>query len=146
MGYRHLQACLRDLEAAGQLVRVEEPVDAHLEAAEIQRRVYASGGPAVLFARVTNCRFPMVSNLFGTGARARHLFRDTLDRVRRLIELKLDASQAFRHPTRYLATPWTALHMLPRRCATGPVVAHETTIDQLPQLKSWPDDGGAYVT
>ena len=63
-----------------------------LEAAEIQRRVYASGGPAVLFANVASCRFPMVSNLFGTLERARYLFRDTLDRVRRLIELKLDAS------------------------------------------------------
>jgi 4-hydroxy-3-polyprenylbenzoate decarboxylase len=146
MGYRNLQECLRDLESAGQLVRIEETIDAQLEAAEIQRRVYASGGPAVLFAQVAGCRFPMVSNLFGTVERARYLFRDTLDRVRRLIELKLDASQAWRRPTRYLAAPLAALHMLPRRVAAGPVLAHETTLDQLPQLKSWPNDGGAYVT
>ncbi len=146
MGYRNLQECLRDLEATGQLVRLGEPIDAHLEAAEIQRRVYASRGPAVLFTNVTHCRFPMVSNLFGTIERARYLFRDTLDRVRRLIELKTDATQVLRHPIRYLAAPLTALHTLPRRCSTGPVLAHETTIDRLPQLKSWPDDGGAYVT
>ena len=146
MGYRNLQECLRDLAAAGHLVRLDEPVDAHLEAAEIQRRVYAARGPAVLFTNVTRCRFPMVANLFGTLERTRYMFRDTLDRVRRLIELKLDAGQALRHPIRYLTAPLTALHMVPRRCKTGPVLAHETTIDNLPQLKSWPDDGGAYIT
>ena len=26
------------------------------------------------------------------------------------------------------------------------MLAQQTTIDQLPQLKSWPDDGGAYIT
>ena len=61
-----------------------------LEAAEIQRRVYARGGPAVLFANVKGCRFPMVSNLFGTIERARYLFRDTYESVRRAIELKID--------------------------------------------------------
>jgi 4-hydroxy-3-polyprenylbenzoate decarboxylase len=39
-----------------------------------------------------------------------------------------------------------ALHMLPRRATRGPVLATETTISQLPQLKSWPDDGGAFIT
>jgi 4-hydroxy-3-polyprenylbenzoate decarboxylase len=35
---------------------------------------------------------------------------------------------------------------LPRRVASGPILAHSTTIDRLPQLQSWPDDGGAFVT
>ena len=66
MGYRNLAECVRDLEQSGQLVRIEIEVDPALEAAEIQRRVYQSGGPAVFYARVRGCRFPMVSNLFGT--------------------------------------------------------------------------------
>lgn len=61
-----LRRLLDDLHAAGHLVRLEDEIDARLEAAEIQRRVYARGGPAVLFASVKACRFPMVSNLFGT--------------------------------------------------------------------------------
>ena len=36
--------------------------------------------------------------------------------------------------------------MLPKLVRTGPILAHETTIDQLPQLVSWPDDGGPFVT
>ncbi len=146
MGYRHLQACLEDLERNGRLIRIEDEIDACLEAAEIHRRVQASGGPALLFTRVKGCRFPMTSNLFGTVEQARFLFRDTWDRVRRMIELKIDPFQALRRPRRYLAAPWIGLTMLPRRCARGPVLAHETTVGQLPQLKSWPDDGGAFVT
>jgi len=146
VGYRTLKECIDDLERAGQLVRVTDEIDAHLEAAEIQRRVYASGGPAVYFANVKNCRFPMASNLFGTMDRARYIFRDSLDAVRRLIELRTEPNQFWQRPTRYLGIPRTAITTMPRRVSTGPVLANETTIDQLPQLVSWPDDGGPYVT
>jgi len=146
VGYRDLRTCVQDLERHGRLIRVADEIDANLQAAEIQRRVYASGGPAVFFERVRNCRFPMVSNLFGTLDQARFLFRDTWDGVRRMIELKIDPQQLLRRPMRYLATPWTALRMLPRRCSRGPVLDHQATIRQLPQLKSWPDDGGAFIT
>ncbi len=77
MGYRNLRACLGDLERSGRLIRIEDEIDAHLQAAEIHRRVQASGGPALLFTRVKGCRFPMASNLFGTVEQARFLFRDT---------------------------------------------------------------------
>ena len=45
MGYRNLLDCVRDLEAAKELVRIDEPIDPHLEMAEIQRRVFRAGGP-----------------------------------------------------------------------------------------------------
>src|SRR5947199_332339 len=101
MGYRTLAECVDDLERHGHLVRIESEVDARLEVAEIQRRVCAAGGPALLFMRVKGCRFPMVSNLFGTIERARFIFRDGLERVRRLVELKIDPTDFFRHPLRY---------------------------------------------
>ena len=53
MGYRTLRECVADLERSRQLVRLEQEIDPHLEAAEIQRRVYQAGGPAILFSRVT---------------------------------------------------------------------------------------------
>ena len=145
MGYRNLRQCVQDLEAAGQLLRIEAEVDARLEAAEIHRRVFRSGGPALLFANVKGCRFPMLSNLFGTMERVRFLFRDRIDAVRRLIELKTDPERFFFQPGRYWKAPWTALAMLPRRCRRGPILRHQTTIDQLPHVQSWPGDGGAYV-
>src|SRR5437588_6359272 len=134
MGYRNLHDCITDLDRTGQLVRLEQEVDPYLEAAEIQRRVYQAGGPAVYYARVKGCRFPMVSNLFGTLERARYLFRQTYENVRRAIELKIDLSQALRRPLRYAAAPLTAWRMQPRRARTGPVLENETTVGQLPRL------------
>ena len=146
MGYQTLRDCIRDLDRSGQLVTIERPVDACLEAAEIQRRVFRAGGPAVFFAQVEGCRFPMVSNLFGTMERTRYLFRDSLDSLKRLVSLQVDPADLLRRPRMHLKTGLTALLSRPRHVKTGPVLARETTIDQLPQLKSWPDDGGAYVT
>ncbi len=146
MRYRTLRQCVEDLAKNGHLLRLGEEVDARLEAAEIHRRVYRSGGPAVLFENVKGCKFPMVSNLFGTIERARFLFRDTYESVRRVIELKIDPNNFWQQPTRYWKTPLTALGMLPRGCSSGPVLANETTIGQLPHLISWPNDGGAFIT
>lgn len=146
MGYRNLAACVKDLERTGQLVRIEDEIDPHLEAAEIQRRVYQAQGPAVYFANVKGCRFPMVSNLFGTTDRARFLFRDAIARVQALVQLKIDPSAAFKSPFKHLKIVRSLWHMLPRKTRRGPAVAHQTTLSQLPQLVSWPDDGGPFVT
>ncbi len=146
MGYQTLRECVNDLQASGQLVRIEQPIDPNLEAAEIQRRVFRAGGPAVYFANVLGSPFPMVANLFGSMDRVRYIFRDSLDRLRRLAELRVDPTDLFRRPRLHLHMPWTAWHARPRKVRRGPVLAHETTIDKLPQLKSWPDDGGAYIT
>jgi 4-hydroxy-3-polyprenylbenzoate decarboxylase len=144
--YRNLRQCVDDLEAAGQLVRIETPVDPMLEIAEIQRRVFRAGGPAVLFAHVVGCQFPMLGNLFGTIDRVRFMFRHTLKRLEQLVALQVDPADLMRRPRLYLRTPWTALLTRPKRVKTGPVLDHEISIGQLPQLKSWPDDGGAYIT
>jgi 4-hydroxy-3-polyprenylbenzoate decarboxylase len=109
MSYASLRDCVDDLERTGQLRRVDVEVDAHLEAAEIQRRAFRARGPAVYFARVKGCRFPMVSNLFGTMERARFIFRDSLDKVRRLIELRADPGAAWKRPLRYAGVPFTLL-------------------------------------
>jgi 4-hydroxy-3-polyprenylbenzoate decarboxylase len=88
----------------------------------------------------------MVGNLFGTLARTRFLFRDTLDAVRHLIELKIDPSCLWQRPWRYRDVLPALWHLRPAYVRTGPVLAHETTIGSLPQLQSWPRDGGAFIT
>jgi len=144
--HRSLRHCVEDLERHGHLRRVDVEVDARLEVAEIQRRVYQAGGPALLFTRVKGCQFPMVSNLFGSMERMRFMFRGTLAAVRKLVELRTDPGALARRPFRYLGVPFTALRMLPRYSRRGAVLAHETTISALPQLVSWPGDGGAFIT
>ncbi|HSJ23276.1 MAG TPA: hypothetical protein VK929_01245, partial [Longimicrobiales bacterium] len=81
MGYRSLEACVADLERRGEVVRIEQEVDPHLEMAAIHMRVYAAGGPALLFTNVKGSPFPAVSNLFGTIERSKYIFRDTLAKV-----------------------------------------------------------------
>ncbi|HEX5657705.1 MAG TPA: UbiD family decarboxylase [Polyangiales bacterium] len=146
MAFHSTRACVDALARAGQLVRIEHEVDPYLEAAEIQRRVYAVGGPALLFTRVKGSRFPMASNLFGSMARAELLFADALERVRRVVELKVDPSAGMKRPWRYWSAPFTALTMLPRGVSSGPALEHTCQLSDLPQMTSWPDDGGPFIT
>lgn len=146
MGYSSLRECALDLEHHRHLIRVQEEVDPFLQMAEIQRRLYAHGGPAILFENVKGCRFPALCNLFGTVERARFIFRDTLRHVTRIVEAKADPSVALRAPWRFARAPLTALASLPRRLGNGPILENQTTIDQLPPIQSWPDDGGPFVT
>ncbi len=147
LGYRSLSECVRDLERHGQLVRIAQPLDPKLVIPEIQRRLYAAQGPAVLFERVEGSLFPAVSNLFGTLERCRFLFRDSLALVEAAITAKADPTAVLRAPWKFWRLPFAGLRSLPKtRLVRAPVLARTTTLDQLPQIVSWPDDGGAFIT
>lgn len=146
MSHRSTRDVVVDLKKNGRLIEIDTPLSPSLEIAEIQRRVYARQGPAVLFTNPVNSRFPMVSNLFGSLDQARFLFRHTLERVRRAIELKIDPNALLRNPLRYLSAPSTAWSMLPKKTSSGYVLYKSCEISDLPQLISWPDDGGSFIT
>ena len=74
MSYKSLREFLEKLEAAGELVRVSEPVSVKLEMTEIQTRLLAEGGPAVIFEQPVRedgsvSPIPVLVNLFGTVKR-----------------------------------------------------------------------------
>jgi 4-hydroxy-3-polyprenylbenzoate decarboxylase len=73
MPYASLRDFIARLEASGRLVRVKEPVSPVLEMTEIQTRLLAEGGPAVLFEHVVGgagkYAMPVLVNLFGTVER-----------------------------------------------------------------------------
>ncbi|WP_020674561.1 UbiD family decarboxylase [Geopsychrobacter electrodiphilus] len=146
MGYRTLKQAVSELEKTGQLIRINQPIDPNLLAGAIQRRVYQAQGPALLFSNLEGCSFPAVANLFGTLNRTRYLFRDSLRRVETLVKLKIDPKQLFKHPSNLLRAPIAALHLVPKRVKSGPIMLQQTCIAELPQLKSWPMDGGAFIT
>jgi len=135
-----------DLERCGALLRIDEELSSDLEIGSIQRRVYQAQGPALLFTRVKGCSFPMLGNLFGTLERTRFIFRDTLKAVERLVQLKVDPRFFLKEPASLLSAVPAAWHLLPKRVGTGPILGQRTSLDRLPQLKSWPDDGGAFIT
>ncbi|HEY2289429.1 MAG TPA: UbiD family decarboxylase [Thermoanaerobaculia bacterium] len=149
--YPDLRAFLDRLRRDGDLAVVEAPVDAHLEAAEIHRRVIAAGGPALLFTHVRNRDFPLATNLFGTQRRAEMAFgMRPLKLIRRLVHL----AETLLPPTpgklwgaRDLARE--ALRIGSSRKGAGPVteiVTSDVRLDRLPVLTTWPEDGGPFVT
>ena len=146
MGYQSLAECVRDLEATRQLVVIERKVDPFLEVAAIQRRVYQAQGPALLFRNVRGTAFPVLGNLFGTLARTKYLFRDALETVRMLIDLKVDPGRLAKNPWRYRRLAGPLWRLMPGKARAGPILANQTTLDKLPQIQCWPKDGGPFIT
>ncbi|MCH2021342.1 MAG: UbiD family decarboxylase [Saprospiraceae bacterium] len=147
MSYKSLKHCVNDLEKHGKLLRIKSEVDPDLEMAEIHRRVFDAQGPAILYENVKGSPFPALSNLYGTIERTRFLFRHELEKVQKIIELKIDPIQILKQPGRYLSTPFSALNGLPKKVRFRKhILFGETKISQLPQIKSWEKDGGAFIT
>ncbi len=147
MAYRSLEECLLDLENTGQLVRIKEEVDPYLEMAAIHLRVHEAGGPALLFENIKGNKYRAASNIFGTLERSRFIFRDNLQLVEKLIELKLNPVKAIKNPFKYISTGLSAIKALPLKNALHqPVLNEEINISDLPLIHHWPMDGGAFVT
>lgn len=147
MGYKSLAHCVADLEEHGHLVRIKEEVDPNLEMAAIHMRVYDAQGPALLFENIKGSSFPAVSNLFGSLERSRFMFRDTLDKVKRLVDLRSNPFGAFKHPLRSAEAAIAGLSAFPLKTGSrAPINYGRTSLDKLPQIVNWPMDGGAFVT
>src|SRR3954464_13531068 len=113
MGYQSLQACLDDLDKTGQLIKIKEQVDPHLEMAAIHLRIHEAGGPALLFENVKGSKYRAASNIFGTLDRSRFIFRDTLEQVQKLIAFKNDPLSVLKSPIKNFKTLFSGLHALP---------------------------------
>lgn len=147
MTYHSLEETLLDLEKHGQLLRIKSEISGDLEAAEIHRRIFDAKGPAILFEKIKGSDFRAASNVYGTYERTDFLFRETLPKLQKLIEIKADPSRLLKKPLRYTSVPFTALNALPMKSRFGaPVKYGQTSISKLPLIKSWPMDGGAFVT
>ncbi|MCA5004770.1 UbiD family decarboxylase [Sphingobacterium bovistauri] len=147
MGYPSLAACVADLEKNGHLVRIKEEVDPYLEMAAIHMRVYDAQGPALLFENIKGSEFPAVSNLFGTLDRSKFMFRDTLDHIKKLVDVKMDPTAVLKNPFQYIGSSAVALGALPWKKKSGaPILYGKTQISKIPQIVNWPMDGGAFVT
>ncbi|MDR0522721.1 MAG: UbiD family decarboxylase [Planctomycetaceae bacterium] len=148
MGYRNLQSCIADLRKTGQLAEYHEPVDPYLEVAAVQRRLYAAKSPAVLFTHVKNCRFPMLANLYGTQQRIEYIFRDGIEPLRSAMKMASEMPPKFAwKETWTLLKSWYYSRFKHTSTLRSPsVLQNRITPAQLPQLVSWQEDGGAYIT
>ena len=147
---RNLRQYLERLTAERELVRIDAPVDADQEIAEIHRRAIAAGGPALLFTNVRGYDYSVTTNLFGTPRRVDLAFGS---RPEAFVE---QAARLAADPPSSLTGFWDArglvrdgLRLGLERKQRGPVcevVEQPAQLDRLPMLTCWPQDGGAFVT
>ncbi|MDX2173064.1 MAG: UbiD family decarboxylase [Bacteroidota bacterium] len=146
MSYKSLSECILDLEKNGKLIRIKEEVDPNLEMAAIHLKYFSENGPAILFEKVKGTKFQAVSNLFGTVERSKFMFRDTFETMQTLVQLRNNPMQAIKHPFKYFKTGLAALKALPKKASFSSAGFDEIQISDLPLIKHWPMDGGAFVT
>ncbi len=146
MSYKSLKDCILDLEKNGKLIRIKHEVDPNLEMAAIHLKYFEEGGSAILFEKVKGTKYQCASNLFGTVERSKFMFRDTFETMQTLVQLRNDPMQALKHPFKYFKTGLAALKALPKKSSFSLAGFNEIQISDLPLIKHWPMDGGAFVT
>ena len=146
MSYRTLRDCLIDLEKNGHLIRIKEEVDPDLEMSAIHLKLFEKNGPAILFENVKGTKYQAVSNIFGDLNRSKFIFRDTFHKVQQMVELRNNPMAALKKPFKYAATGIGAIKALPKRSSFARSGFREISISELPLIKHWPMDGGAFVT
>ena len=147
--YKSLEQALLDLEKAGMLKRIHAEVDPHLEMAEIARENFRQGGPALLFEHVKGSKFRAACNIFGSDERFNFLFRKGIDETKAAVNFKANPVEFFKSAVKSPGVLFKAacagLNSLPKR--SGRIKDfEECSLADLPQLVSWPLDGGAFIT
>ncbi len=167
MSYRSLRDFIAGLEASGELVRVREPVSTVLEMTEIQTRLLAKEGPAVIFEKPikadgTPSDIPVLVNLFGTvkrvamGVTMGGIERTTAASLREVGELLAQLRQpepprSFGEALDLLPLAKTVMAMKPKtvsRAACQEIVLKGSNIDlyMLPIQTCWPGEPAPLIT
>jgi 4-hydroxy-3-polyprenylbenzoate decarboxylase len=143
------------LDEKGCLRRIAEPADPKLEITALSEPVMKCTGPALLFEKPTGASCPLAINLFGSYQRmCMALGVESLDEIsQRLKELL-----AVEMPESLWGKITTALPKLkeassfpPKKVSSGPcqevvLKGDQASLDMLPILTCWPDDGGPFIT
>ena len=157
MSYRDLREFIGQLEAAGELRRIHEPVSPHLEMTALCDRVLRAGGPALLFEQPAGHAMPVLANLFGTPQRvARAMGVSGLRELRPLGELlaRLKEPQPPRGFKDMLGLGGLVKRlwdMAPRELASAPCQAQvlegpDVDLARLPVQHCWPGDVAPLIT
>ena len=161
MSYASLRDFMERLEKAGQLVRVAEAVSPELEMTEIQTRLLAEGGPAVLFETVVGAAgrhfdMPVLVNLFGTVERVAMGMNRQVGDLRQLGDMLAFLKQpeppgGWRQAMDMWPMLKTVLSMKPKTTARAPcqdVVLEGDAVDlgRLPVQTCWPGEPAPLIT
>ena len=167
MAYRSLRDFIAKLEAAGELVRVTEPVSTVLEMTEICTRLLATGGPAVLFENPIDADgqpspIPCLANLFGTvkrvamGVTLEGVERTTAAELREVGELLAFLRQpvpprGLKDAFEMLPLAKTVMGMRPKVVSKAPVqevvlTGDDIDLSRLPIQTCWPGEPAPLIT
>ncbi len=153
MAFRDLREYLSVLEERGELTRIRAPVSAELEAAEIADRAVKSGGPALLFENVQGSSVPLAMNLFGTMERmCLALGVSSLDEIGdRMVEvIEPEIPTNLIEKIKMLPKLARLADFIPKMVSSAPcqevVEADRPSLSFLPVVKTWPGDGGPFIT
>ncbi|MEC8242942.1 MAG: UbiD family decarboxylase, partial [Candidatus Thermoplasmatota archaeon] len=156
MAWKTLKRWMRHLESRGEMLKISRPVDVEYEAGAIADLLVKNNGPAVLFeqprlADGTISKIPLVMNIFGSNdrtLRALGASHETEVGDRMVAMMKPDIGAYMRAPWKALPLVRDALAMPPRRKLRGSCqrVRLDNDLTKLPIPKTWPMDGGAFVT
>ncbi|AHF04577.1 3-polyprenyl-4-hydroxybenzoate decarboxylase [Marichromatium purpuratum 984] len=157
MKYRDLRDFIAQLEERGELVRVREPVDPHLEVTEICDRTLRGGGPALLFERPKGSEIPLLGNLFGTPCRvALGMGEDSVEALREVGRLLAFLKEP--DPPKGMKQAWESLpifkkvlDMAPKVRRNPPCQEHRlggeaVDLGRLPIQHCWPGDAARLIT
>lgn len=154
--FQSLRDFIKFLEEAGELVRVTAPVSTHLEMTEIQTRLLAEGGPAVLFENVEGHDMPVLVNLFGTVKRVAMGMGRRPEELREVGETLAFFRQP--EPPANLRGAWellplvkTALSMKPKTVSKAPcqevvLTGEDIDLSTLPIQTCWPGEPAPLIT
>ncbi len=159
--YRSLREFMDLLEVKGLLQRVAVPIDPVLEMTEIQTRLLATGGPAVLFEHVKGpdggtAGMPALINLFGTVERVALGMGRKPEELRAVGETLAFLRQpeppgGWRDALAMLPLVRQVLAMKPRSVAKGPVqdivlTGDDVDLSLLPIQTCWPGEPAPLIT
>jgi 4-hydroxy-3-polyprenylbenzoate decarboxylase len=152
--FKDLNSFIAALDKARELARIDEPVSPDLEICAVTDRVSKSprGGPGLLFERPTGFDVPVALNLFGSMARiCMALGVSTLDDLAGEIEAlatpKIPAGMF--DAIKMLPMIGRLRDLMPKTVSDGAcqeVVERDGSLESLPILKCWPEDGGRFIT
>ena len=161
MSYKSLRDFIERLERDGRLVRVTQPVSTDLEMTEIQTRVLAEGGPALLFENAvrpdgTAYNMPVLTNLFGTVERVAWGMDREPAQLREVGETLAFLRQpeppgGFREALSHLPLLKTVMAMKPKTVSSAPcqevvLTGNEIDLSALPIQSCWPGEPAPLIT
>jgi 4-hydroxy-3-polyprenylbenzoate decarboxylase len=152
--FTDITAFIEELDRRQELARIADAVSPDLEMAAVIDRVSksAGGGPALLFEQATGFDMPVAANLFGSMARmCLALGVESLDDVAREIDDLLTPPQpkGFMDALKLMPLAGRLTDLMPKIVKDAPcqeVVKTDGGLDEFPILKTWPDDGGPFIT